>query len=298
MDLHRLEVFCRVVEFKSFTKAAEAAFLSQPTVSEHIRSLEETLGVKLVDRLGRKVLPTPAGKILYDYSRRIIRLRNEAVEAMENYSGRHAGHLWVAASTIPGTYLLPELIGEFKKRYPEVLVTIKITNSRQAAEQVIKGDCEFGVVGARWNEPVLEWEPLFADELTLVVRHDHPWAARGAIEPAELAQAPFIDRERESGTRKVMHQILHRHGLDPGKLRVIAEMGSTEAVLQSVKAGIGVGIISRQAIRGELACGSLAEVTINGITFTRPFYLVRRKKRQPSPIAALFLDFLKSGGQS
>ncbi|HET97601.1 MAG TPA: LysR family transcriptional regulator [Desulfurivibrio alkaliphilus] len=294
MDLHRLEVFCRVVELKSFTKAAEASFLSQPTVSEHLRTLEEILAVKLVDRLGREVLPTPAGKILYDYARRILRLRNEAVEAIANHSGRYAGHLWVAAGTIPGTYLLPELIGRFKESYPEVLVTVKIANSRQAAELVVQGDCEFGVVGARWNEAVLEWEPLFADELSLVVRHDHPWAGRGEIEPVELAEPPFIDRERESGTRKVMHEILQRHGLEVDKLRVIAEMGSTEAVCQSVKAGIGVAILSRQAIRDDLACGSLAEVAIRGVNFTRPFYLVRRRKRQPSPIAALFLDFLKS----
>lgn len=294
MDLHRLEVFCRVVELKSFTRAAEASFLSQPTVSEHLRSLEETLAVKLVDRLGREVLPTPAGRILYDYARRILRLRNEAAAAIANHGGRHGGHLWVGASTIPGTYLLPELIGRFKKRYPEVLVTIKIANSRQAAEQVIRGDCEFGVVGARWNEAVLEWEPLFADELTLVVRHDHPWAGRGEIEPAQLFEAPFIDRERESGTRKVMQEILQGHGLEVNKLRVIAEMGSTEAVRQSVKAGIGVAIISRRAIRDDLACGSLAEVAIKGVGFARPFYLVRRKKRQPSPIATLFLDFLKS----
>lgn len=294
MDLHRLEVFCRVVELKSFTRAAEASFLSQPTVSEHLRSLEETLAVKLVDRLGREVLPTPAGRILYDYARRILRLRNEAAAAIANHGGRHGGHLWVGASTIPGTYLLPELIGRFKKRYPEVLVTIKIANSRQAAEQVIRGDCEFGVVGARWNEAVLEWEPLFADELTLVVRHDHPWAGRGEIEPAQLFEAPFIDRERESGTRKVMQEILQGHGLEVNKLRVIGEMGSTEAVRQSVKAGIGVAIISRRAIRDDLACGSLAEVAIKGVGFARPFYLVRRKKRQPSPIATLFLDFLKS----
>lgn len=294
MDLHRLEVFCRVVELKSFTKAAEAAFLSQPTVSEHLRSLEETLAVKLVDRLGREVLPTAAGKILYDYAKRILRLRKEALEVIANHSGRHAGHLWVGAGTIPGTYLLPELIGQFKISYPEVLVTIKIANSRQAAEQVIKGDCEFAVVGARWNEAVLEWEPLFADELTLVVRTDHPWAGRGEIEPAELATAPIIDRERASGTRKVTHEILQSHGVEANKLQVIAEMGSTEAVRQSVKAGIGVAILSRRAIRDDLACDSLAEVAIKGINFTRSFYLVRRKKRQPSPIAALFLDFLRN----
>ncbi|ADH87323.1 selenium metabolism-associated LysR family transcriptional regulator [Desulfurivibrio alkaliphilus] len=292
MDLHRLEVFCRVVELKSFTKAAEATFLSQPTVSEHLRMLEETLAVRLVDRLGREVLPTAAGKILYDYARRLLRLRREAVEAIAQHSGRCAGRLELGASTIPGTYLLPALIGQFKQNYPEVLTTIHIASSREVAGQVMRGDCELGVVGARWNEAALSWEPLFADELTLVVRSDHPWAERGEISPAELFEVPIVDRERESGTRKVAHEILNEHGLEANNLQIIAEMGSTEAVRQSVKAGIGAAILSRRAIQDDLNCGSLAEVAIAGITFSRPFYLVQRRKRQPSPVAARFLEFL------
>ena len=292
MDLHRLEVFCRVVELKSFTRAAEATFLSQPTVSEHLRILEENLAVRLVDRLGREVLPTAAGKILYDYARRLLRLRREAEEAIAQHSGRCAGRLELGASTIPGTYLLPALIGRFKQEHPEVLATIHIASSREVAGQVMRGDCELGVVGARWNEASLSWEPLFADELSLVVRADHPWARRGEISPAELSRVPIVDRERESGTRKVTREILGAHGLEDDSLQIIAEMGSTEAVRQSVKAGIGAAIISKRAIHDDLNCGSLAEVAITGIRFARPFYLVQRKKRQPSPVAGRFLEFL------
>lgn len=295
MDIHRLEVFCKVIELGSFTKAGEAVFLSQPTVSEHIRYLEESLGVRLFDRLGREIMPTQAGRLLHGYARKMLRLRQEAVAALAGHAGVVSGHLWLGAGTIPGTYLLPELVGRFKESYPAIQVTLKIANSRQVADQVMQGECELGVVGAKWNESGLEWQPLFADELVLVVRPDHPWAAAGMIEPERLAEAAFVDRERDSGTRKAAHEILAAHGIDPARLPVIAEMGSTEAVRQSVKAGIGVAIISRQAVAEDIEHGRLAEVTIRDIQFTRPFYLIRRKNRQLSPVAAIFHQLLTGG---
>ncbi|TBV81092.1 MAG: LysR family transcriptional regulator [Desulfobulbaceae bacterium] len=293
MDLHRLEVFGKVVELKSFTKAAEAMRLSQPTVSEHIRSLEENLNVRLIDRLGREAQPTQVGKILYGYARKILHLRREAQAAIADYNGRFIGHLWAGASTIPGAYLLPELLGIFKQRYPEILITVHIASSRQVADKVIRGDCEFGVTGAKWNEATLQWQPLFTDELVLTVRHDHPWTLRDKVELAELAEMPFIDREQESGTRKVMREALSTAGLDPARLQIIAEMGSTEAVRQGVKAGIGFAIISRRAIQDDIACGRLVEVAVHDLKLTRPFYLVQRKNRSISPIAALFLSFIQ-----
>ncbi len=299
MDIHRLEVFCKLVELKSFTKAAEAVFLSQPTVSEHIRSLETELQEKLIDRLGREALPTQAGKIVYKYAKKIIQLRNETIQAIENYKGTLAGHLYIGASTIPGTYILPEIIGLFKTQYPAIQVTLKISNSRNAAESVMRGDVEFGIIGAKWNDPGLEWEEIFSDELVLVVHRDHPWAKQKSITLKALEEEPFIIRERDSGTQKVMAEILEKKGLDLSHLNVIAEMGSTEAVRQSVKAQIGVAILSRQAVMEDLSCGSLTEVPIKGVKFNRPFYLIRRKNRNLSPICSVFLDFVQaSNGES
>lgn len=295
MDMHRLEVFCKVIECKSFTKAAEAVFLSQPTVSEHIRSLEESLNVRLIDRLGREAQPTQAGKILYRHAKKILRMRQEAVAAIESFTGTPSGHLWVGASTIPGTYLLPELVGAFKERHPTVQITLSIANSRRVAEQVLAGDSDFGIVGAQWTEPGLSWEKIFADELVLVVHRDHPWAGRREAALPELAGESFITRERESGTQKVANDILAAHGFDLSSLNIIAEMGSTEAVRQSVKAKIGMAIISRQAVAEDLDGGSLKEIAISGVSFHRPFYLVSRRQRHLSPICALFLDFLRQG---
>ena len=296
MDLHRLEVFCKVIELKSFTKAAAASYLSQPTVSEHIRSLEETLNEKLIDRLGREALPTQAGRILYKYARKMLLLRDETLQAIESYSGKLSGHLSIGAGTIPGTYILPELIGSFKRKYPAILITLKITSSRLTAEMVRKGDLEIGVVGARWNDASLEWKKIFADELVLTVYPEHPWAQKKSISPDELAAEPFIFRERGSGTQKVMEEILADHGFDVSRLTVVAEMGTTEAVRQSIKARIGIGILSQEAVADDIDRGKLVAVPIDGVTFHRPFYLVQRKKRDLSPICSAFLDFLESAG--
>ena len=294
VDFHRLEIFAKVVELKSFTRAAEAVYLSQPTVSEHIRSLEEMLGERLVDRLGREVLPTQAGEILYKYAKKIMRLRQEAVQVLNQYSGSFTGRLRIGASTIPGTYILPRIIGAFKEMHEAIQIEMRIANSRLIAKEVIGGGVEFGVVGARWSEPSLEWEKIFSDELTLVVSLRHHWAAKESVEVGELAGEPFIMREPDSGTRKVMLQILEKHGLHMSDINVVAEMGSTEAVKQSVKADIGVAILSRQALQDDTSCGTLVTLPIKGVVMRRPFYLVRRKNRNLSPICEVFLKHLRA----
>lgn len=288
MDLHRLEVFCKVVDLKSFTKAAEAIFLSQPTVSEHIRSLEETLNEKLVDRLGREVLPTQAGQILYKYAKKILALRQEAIQAIQEYSGNLAGHLTVGASTIPGTYILPEIIGGFKKEFPATQLTLAIGNSRKVADGVLAGDTEIGIIGARLSEPALSWQEIFHDELVLAVYPDHPFAKKKSITPDQLIEQAIIIRERDSGTRKVMTQILEKH-LDLAKLSIVAEMGSTEAVRQSIKSQIGIAILSQKAVAEDLRLGSLVSIPIKGVRLSRPFYLIQRKNRQTSPICKAFM---------
>ncbi len=293
MDIHRLEVFCRVVDLQSFTKAAEASFLTQPTVSEHIRALEEALDEKLVDRLGREVLPTPAGKILYRYARNIIALRDEAIQALDRYKGKLSGHLLIGASTIPGTYILPEIIGLFKAQYPSIQITLKISGSGEIVERIREGALEIGMVGARWSDRRVVLEEAFSDELVLTVYPDHPWAARKSIRLEELEGEPFIMREKGSGTRMVMHQILEANGFDPARLNGMAEMGSTEAVRQGIKARIGISILSARAVAEDIQRGALATLETEGVRFLRPFYLVQRKNRQISPLGSAFLGYLQ-----
>ncbi len=293
MDIWRLEIFCKVVELKSFTKAAESLSLAQPTVSEHMRILEETLGERLLDRLGREVLPTPAGKVFYQYAVNIIRLRNEAIQSLDQFKGQLSGHLVLGASTIPGNYVLPRFIGEFKAHHPAIKITLGIGNTATIIEKVLEGELEAGVVGSISSDRRIVSEELFSDELVLAVPQGHPWASQAAISLDQLASEAFILRKKGSGTRIVMSRILEENGFDVSKLTVIAEMGSTEAIRQAIKARIGVSILSLQAIAEDLDRDLLATVQIKGLRFCRPLYLIQRRSRGISPLCSAFLDYLR-----
>lgn len=299
MELRKLEVFCKVVELKSFTRSAEAVLLSQPTVSEHIRSLEEELGQKLLDRAGREVEPTPAGRLLYNYAVKLLRLQQAAVQAMEQYGGKLVGRIMIGSGTIPGTYILPEIISRFRGRYPSIRATLRIAGSQLIASEVLNGQLEIGVVGARWNEKGLEWLEHFSDRLALVVHPGHHLADRGEIALEELTGEAFIMRESESGTRKVIDQIFEDHGMKTSSLMEVAEIGSTAAVLEAVRAGLGIAVLSARAAERDVRYGALAFVRIKGVRLERPFYMIRRKNRELSPAAAVFWDYLlKEGGDN
>lgn len=293
MEINKLEAFCKVVELKSFTRAAEAVLLTQPTVSEHIRSLEQELGQKLLDRLGRVVEPTPVGSLFYGYAQKILQTRREAEQAVAQFTGSLVGRIRVGCGTIPGTYLLPELIGRFRARYPTIKTTLRISSSQIISEKVLKGELDFGVVGAKWNESGLSWTQMFHDELTLVAHPAHPWAGGNPVSLADVMQEPFILREPESGTRKVFSRILAENGLKENDLQEVAEIGSTAAIKEAVKAGIGISILSRCALRDDINCGRLVAVTIQGQKLERSFYLVQRKNRELSPVASVFLEYLR-----
>jgi DNA-binding transcriptional LysR family regulator len=296
MEINKLEVFCKVVELKSFTHAAEAVLLTQPTVSEHVRSLELELGQKLLDRLGRAVEPTPVGRLFYGYARKILQTRQEAVQAVEQYSGSLVGRIIVGCGTIPGAYLLPELIGRFRLQYPSIKITLPISSSHIISGKVLEGELDMGVVGAKWSDSGLSWTEIFHDELTLVVHPDHPWAHGKPVSLAAVVQEAFILREPESGTRKVFSRILEKNGLKESELQEVAEIGSTEAIKEAVKAGIGISILSRCAIMDDISCGRLVDVAIKGQMLKRPFYLVQRKNRELSPVASVFLEYLHDNG--
>lgn len=293
MEIRKLEVFCKVVELKSFTRAAAAVMLSQPTVSEHIRSLEDELGQKLVDRLGRQVEPTPVGRLLYKYGVKILRLQQEALQAVEQYGGKLVGRIMIGSGTIPGTYILPGMIGKFRKKHPSIKATLKITSSHRIVEDVLNGELEIAVVGARWSEKGLDYNEIFSDSLAVVASVDHPLAGRKEISLAELAEEPFIFREMGSGTRRVVEQIFEDHGLKTSALSEVAEIGSTAAVLEAVREGLGISILSTKSVERDIKAGVLVTIPIKGVKMERPFYMIRRKNRELSPAASVFWGFLR-----
>ena len=292
MDLRQLEIFVKVAEFRSFSKAAEALYLTQPTVSEHVRTLEDELGVRLLDRLGRGAAATPAGLLLLSYAQRLLSLAREARQAMEGFQGRMSGDLLIGASTIPGEYVLPTLIGRFKEKYPDISITLLIGDSQAVSDWVAEGRAELGVVGARLPVRGVEYKELMPDEVVVVVRGTHAWLGRKEVTLAELREEPLLIRERGSGTRAAIEAALSETGTDLSAFRVVGEMGSTQAIKQAVKAGVGASLVSRRAVEEECASGRLWCLRIRDVTITRAFHLATHKERSRSPLSDAFRVFL------
>jgi DNA-binding transcriptional LysR family regulator len=294
MDLHQIEIFCTLIKLRSFSKTAEALFLTQPTVSGHIKNLEADLGVPLLDRLGKRVVPTEAGEVLFHHGQKLLALRNQARDEIQSLSGNVSGILKAGGSTIPGAYILPSVIGEFRKKYPTASIQLYIDDTAKIADSVVSGDLSIGVVGARMTDPRLETHPFLKDELVVAVHPEHRWAHKKHISAEELREEPFIQREQGSGTRQIMEDRLGRTGIPTIDLNVIAVMGSSDAVRQAVKAGLGVSVLSIRAIKDDLQAHRLVAVRIKGVPMERNFFIILLKGKTRSPLCQHFLDFLLS----
>ncbi|MBI9076503.1 MAG: LysR family transcriptional regulator [Desulfatibacillum sp.] len=292
MDLWQLHIFTKVVEMGSFSKAAQAVNLSQPTVSSHIKDLEDHLNCRLIDRLGRKASSTKGGELLYSFATRLLALRDEAESAMSSFLGKPTGVLAIAGSNIPGCYVLPRVIGAFSKHYPDVSISLKIGDTRSVAEDVLSGTVEMGLVGALSPNKQLTQDILMEDHLTLIVPASHPLANQEEVSIQSLGREPFIIREQGSGTRKFFEKVLADAGMGLENLNIAAQLGSTEAVREAIKAGLGVSIFSTRAVMGDLRCGTLKSIEISDLDFRRFFYIVRHRQRTASPLCQYFCDFL------
>jgi DNA-binding transcriptional LysR family regulator len=294
MDLRQLEIFVKVAELKSFSKAAQALRLTQPTVSEHIRTLEQELGVRLLDRLGRGAEATRAGQLLLSHATRMLQLQRETLQAMDSFQGRLAGDLHVAASTIPGEYVLPALIGRFKEKFPDIVVSLLIGDTRAVVDWVIDGRAEVAVVGAKLAHRAIEYRELMPDELVVAVPAVHPWHGKTEIALADLRAEPMLLREQGSGTRTAFESALAQAGQDLSAFRVVGEMGSTQAIKQAVKAGVGVSVISRRAVEEECRSGLVWCLKIRDLKVTRAFYIATHRDRSRSPLAEAFRAFIEA----
>jgi len=292
MKLWQLNIFCKVIEEKSFSKAGAVVYLSQPTVSSHIKDLEEHFGCRLIDRLAKEAVPTQAGKLLYKYARRLISLREETEIAMAEFQGKVRGRLVIGGSTIPGGYILPRIIGAFSQAYPEVTVALINGDTRKIIDEVIFGSVELGVVGAKSSEKNIVQQELIEDEMRLIVPSDHAWAGKKRISLKRLIGEPFVIRESGSGTLTSIQKSLARKGLSMDQLKVVAEMGSTQAVIQAVKSRVGVSILSTIAVADALESGQLKALSVDGVDLKRYFYLTRHRYRSTSPLCQAFSEFL------
>jgi len=291
VNLNQLRVFCEVVERRGFTRAAEALYLTQPAVSRQVRDLERHFGVELFEQIGKKIFPTEAGNTLYNYAKQLFQTLNDLESEIDQLKGLKKGHLRIAASPTAGTYLLPPLLGHFKRKYPGVEITLEIHNSQQVLQKLREyQQIDLGVTERLAEEEALYSEPFDTDELVVIVSTDHPMADRDVLQPTDLQGERFILREPGSGTRALVDEELARLNL---RVRPVMELGSTAAVKQAVAAGLGISIVSSRSIKLEINAGLLRMLRCPGMRLTREISFVHHKDRRLSRAASAFLQILR-----
>lgn len=288
LDYRQMLAFVNVVEGKSFTHAAKALFMTQPAISWQIKSLEQELELQLLERKERNVVVTEAGRLFYIHAKRIVRQYEDAINEMEQFKGLEKGHLIIGASTIPGEYILPTMIGKFKNNYPGATIAMQIADTGAIVEMILANEIHLGITGAQVKEPKLTWHPFLQDELVLIVSPNHPLATKDTVSIKELKKQDFIAREKSSGTWMVVRNKLQEMGLASDELNIIMEIGSTRAVITAVEAGLGLSWVSRLAVKDALQLGLVKELQVEGLSIERDLYLTYNKKKTLSPLATEF----------
>ncbi len=274
----RLRVFHAVAQLLSFTKAAESLYMTQPAVTFQVRQLEEQFNTRLFDRTHNRIALTEAGRSVYSYSSRIFELYDEMDNSVREITGDVSGVLIIGASMTIAEYMLPALLGEFKRAYPEVGLRLKVGNTDAIVMMVESNIIDLGVVEAPVSNKSLSVELCREDQLVAIVAPDHPLAVYDEVSAEKILKYPYISREEGSGTRDVFVEYLQQHGLDEKQLNVIMELGSPEAIKGAVEAGIGVTVMSRTTLDKELALGTLKAIAFNP-PLVRPFSFVHQRQK-------------------
>jgi DNA-binding transcriptional LysR family regulator len=294
VDLRHLVTFRTVVDKGSFSQAAEELEISQPAVSFQIRSLEQRLGHRLLDRSGRRVATTEAGEVLLGYARRMIALEDELEREMAEVGTRIAGRLEIGASTGPGELLLPRLCGAFVRAHPDVRVSVVVQDSQSVCDRVLEHDLELGVVGAARPHRGLVFETFARDELVVIVPPEHRLAGQGSISLEDLAAEPMIMQQEGSGVRSVLEAAMRKQGLRARDLNVTMELGLQQSVKAAVLDRLGITVISRLAVEREVAEGGLVALEVEGEGLVRDFSSVRHAGRTPSRLTTAFVEFARA----
>ncbi len=292
-----LKAFVETAKQGSVTQAAETLLLTQPTVSGQLRELEEELGVTLFHRLPRGVELSEAGVRFLPRAKEILESRTRLLDEASEYNGLLRGNLEIHASNIPGEYLMPICVTEFKIQHPTLKISCRIHDSKETLEHISKGEAYIGIVGGKDDNPDLEYFPLWEDCLSFYVAADHECSSKITLE--ELSAMPIILREEGSASRKTSLAALAGEGLAFSDLNILTELGSTTAVKKALTLGIAGAFLSNIAADTEVAAGTLREVSLEGLApIERRFYLVRNLKRELSPSARAFSEFaLKKSAQ-
>ena len=293
MDTKQLAAFCAVVERRSFSQAADQLGVTQPAVSLQIRSLEQRLGQQLLDRSGRRVEPTEAGMRLYRGAQRLLALEEQILNELGNEAEAElTGRLEIGGSTGPGGTVLPVVLGEFQRLHPQVRVALTVSDTHTVVEQVARRELELGVVGIGGRHRGITFEPFYRDEVVLAVLADHERAGK-TISLAELKMEPLVLMQEGAGIRQMIDDELRELGGRLRDLNVRLELGLQESARAAVLGGFGATFISRLAIEGDLAAGTLALVGVEGLEPAREIQLARATGRAETRVAQAFVAYAR-----
>ncbi len=297
MEFKQLEAFVNVIRYKSFSKAAEATYLTQPTISTHISALERELGVRLIDRRGKESRPTKHGRAFYNYAVNIINTRERAVMAMKDMDTDISGVIDIRTSSIPGLFIVPELLAEFHDKYPNVTFNVEQSDSEKVWNDILDNLGDLGFTGAYENNG-LKCELLVRDKLVLIAPKNEKYekikALTDKIRVSDIIGEKFVWREEGSATRKTFERWFGSAVNQAPE--TIAIVNSIEAVKACVACGLGVSVLSLSAARDELenpSCGILVFEFEDDIP-EREFYLVYNKNTTLSPAASKFREFVEN----
>lgn len=289
----RIRVFRSVAQHLNFTRAAEELLLTQPAVTQQIKTLEEELGVSLFDRAGGHITLTPGGAALLPFADKMKTLGEEAVAAVAAAYGQQAGELFLGASQTISQYLMPRLIAGFLKRNPRVQLRARSGNTDQMLEALVAREIQLALIEGPEHRKDIHIEAFMEDHMVLVVPAAHEWANH-EISLANLMGQPLLMREFGSGSRRVVEQALAAVGLKAKDLTVSIELDSTEGLLNAVEAGLGVTFVSRWAVRNQLALGTVKLARVRGLKLSRRFSLAYPAGPEPSGNIGAFRSFLLS----
>ena len=291
MDIHHLHIFAAVYRHKSFTKAARKINISQPTVSEHIKNLENELDCRLFDRIGKGIQPTLSAQKLFP---RALRILEEVASVKDDFFGGEntvKGEIVLGTSTIPGTYIISPIIKRFQKTFPDIFFQVRIGDSSQINRMILDNELLCGIVGAKMDAEALLYEPFFKDRLCMVAAPE--LIRKKVLSPKDLRDLSFVLREDGSGTRKSMEDNFERVGFKLRREQVTAEFSSTASIREAAKCGLGVAVISYLAVLDEIRTGTLCEISLQNEKMERYFYLVHRKNRTLPSHYLKLCQFLK-----
>jgi DNA-binding transcriptional LysR family regulator len=288
ITLRQFRVFEAVASHLSFTKAAKELHLSQPAVSMQVKQMEEQVGLPLFEHMGKQIHLTEAGQEIYHYSRSISQLLAEAEEVINELKGAQRGRLTISVAST-ANYFVPTLLGIFHERFPEITVSLDVTNRETLMRQLEENEVDLVVMGKPPMEIDLEAGAFMENPLVVIAPPDHPLAQEKNIPMSRMEDEIFLTRERGSGTRSAIERFFNQHGV---KLNTGMEIASNEAIKQSVQAGLGLGLLSRDTLELELALNKLVILDVEDFPIVRHWYVMHRKGKRLTTVALAFKQFL------